>query len=89
MSVPHTHHYLWCKLAAGDPEVVSILLSMELVHAQVPDTEVSVRRACSKQLTARAEGTRYHSGVGNGAGPERANKKLAKNAGKPQEQGNQ
>lgn len=63
-----------CKLAAGDPEVVGVLLGVELVHAQVPDTEVSIRRTCSKQLTTGAKGTRYHSGVGNGTGPERRNR---------------
>lgn len=71
-SVPHTH--LWCKLAAGDPKVMGVLLHVELVHAQVPDTEVSIRGACSKQLTAGAEGTCDYHGVRNGAGPERQNR---------------
>lgn len=49
--------------AAGDPQVVGIFLCMELIHVQVPQTQVSVAGAGHEHLTAGAEGAGYHSRV--------------------------
>lgn len=54
---------------AGDPQVVSIFLCVELIHVQVPQTQVSIGRAGHKHLTAGAEGAGYHCCVIHCSGP--------------------
>lgn len=51
---------VWSEGAAGDPQVVGIFLCMELVHVQVPQTQVSIGGAGHEQLTTRAKGAGYH-----------------------------
>lgn len=46
--------------AAGHPQVMGILLCMELVHIQVPETQVPIGGAGNKHLAAGAEGAGYH-----------------------------
>lgn len=60
---------VWSEGAAGDPQVVGIFLRMELVHVQVPQTQVSIGGAAHEQLTARAEGAGYHCCVIHCSGP--------------------
>lgn len=60
---------VWSEGAAGDPQVVGIFLCMELVHVQVPQTQVSIGGAGHEQLTARAEGAGYHCCVIHCSGP--------------------
>ena len=55
--------------AAGDPEVVSVFLCMQLVHVQVPQTQVSVGGAGHEHLAAGAEGAGYHRRVRHRSGP--------------------
>lgn len=55
--------------AAGHPQVVGIFLRMELVHVQVPQTQVSIGGAGHEHLTAGAEGAGHHRGVIHCAGP--------------------
>lgn len=56
------------KSAAGDPEVVGIILFVELLHVQVPQSQVSVAGSSHKHLTARAEGAGDHRCVVHCAG---------------------
>lgn len=57
------------KAAAGDPQVVGILLREELVQAQVPQTQISIGGARHEHLTARAEGTSHHCCVTHSSSP--------------------
>lgn len=54
---------LGAKAAAGDPQVVSVLLRVQLVHVQVPKPEVPIRRSSDKHLATGGEGAGHHSGV--------------------------
>lgn len=56
--------------AAGDPQVVDVLLCMEMVHVQVPQTQISVGGAGHEHLTAGAEGAGHDGGVAHSSGPE-------------------
>ena len=60
---------VWREGAAGDPQVVGVLLCMELVHVQVPQTQVSVCGAGHEYLAAGAEGAGYHCRVSNSPSP--------------------
>lgn len=64
-----TFMHLRGKLAAGDTEVVGVLLSVELLQLQVPHPQVSISGATDKQLTTRAEGAGHHSGVRHSTRP--------------------
>lgn len=55
--------------AAGDPEVVGVILFVELLHVQVPQSQVSVGGSAHKHLTARAEGAGHHRCVLHRSGP--------------------
>jgi len=55
--------------AAGDPQVVSVFLHVELVHVQVPQAQVPVGGARHEHLTARAEGAGHHGRVIHRPGP--------------------
>lgn len=60
--------------AAGDPQVVGVLLCVELVHVQVPQTQVSIRGAGHEHLTAGAEGAGHHCCVIHRSGPSQRQK---------------
>ena len=55
--------------AAGDPEVVGVFLCVELVHVQVPQTQVSIGGTGHEHLTAGAEGAGDQCCVVHGSGP--------------------
>lgn len=55
--------------AAGDPEVVGVILFVELLHVQVPQSQVSVGGSAHKHLTAWAEGAGHHRCVLHRSGP--------------------
>lgn len=59
----------WSEGAAGDPQVVGIFLCMQLVHVQVPQTQVSIGGASHEHLTAWAKGAGYHCRVIYCSGP--------------------
>lgn len=61
--------------AAGDPEVVGVILFVELLHVQVPQSQVSVGGSAHKHLTARAEGAGHHRCVLHCSGPLWKNRK--------------
>lgn len=67
--------------AAGDPQVVGVFLCMELVHVQVPQTQVSIGGAGHEYLTARAEGAGYHCCVIHCSGPSQTQSTAAAWAG--------
>lgn len=54
---------------AGDPEVVGVILSVELLHVQVPQSQVSVGGSCHEHLAAGAEGAGYHGCVAHCSSP--------------------
>lgn len=70
----HTIDYQRGELTAGNPQVMSILLSCELVQAQVPNTNVSVCGACSKHLSTRAKWACNHGGIWYSTSPKKNNK---------------
>ena len=51
------------EAAAGDPQVMGVLLGEDLVHVQVPQPQVSVGGAAGQGLPARAEGELHHCGI--------------------------
>lgn len=51
------------KGAAGDPQVVGIFLSVQLVHVQAPQAQVSIGGPGHEHLAAGAEGAGDHGGV--------------------------
>lgn len=55
--------------AAGDPQVVGVLLFVELVHVQVPEPQVSIGGAGHEHLAARSEGAGDHCCVVNRSSP--------------------
>lgn len=59
--------------AAGDPEVVGVVLFVELLHAQVPQSQVSVGGAGHKHLTAGAEGAGHQGRVAHRSSPSEGN----------------
>lgn len=61
------------KGAAGDPEVVGVILFVELLHVQVPQSQVPVSGSSRKHLTAGAEGAGYHGCVAHCCSPSEKN----------------
>lgn len=57
------------KGAAADSQVVGVLLRKQLVHVQVPQTQVAIGGSGHEDLTAGAEGAGYHCCVRHGPGP--------------------
>lgn len=55
--------------AARDPQVVGVLLCVQLVHVQVPQTQISIGGASHEHLTTWAEGAGYHCRVIHCSGP--------------------
>lgn len=53
----------WREGAAGDPQVVGIFFCNELLHVQIPQTQVSIGGTSHEHLTARAKGAGYQRGV--------------------------
>lgn len=68
-TVALTAEDVWGEGAAGDPEVVGVILFVELLHVQVPQPQVSVGRSSQKHLTAGAEGAGHHGGVAHCSSP--------------------
>lgn len=59
--------------AAGDPEVVGVVLFVQLLHVQVPQSQVSVGGSSHEHLTAGAEGAGHHGRVAHCSGPSEKN----------------
>lgn len=59
----------WREGAAGDPQVVGIFLCNELLHVQIPQTQVPIGGTGQEHLTARAKGAGYQRGVTDGSSP--------------------
>lgn len=55
--------------AAGDPEVVGVVLFVQLRHLQVPQPQVSVGGSRHEHLTAGAEGAGDQGGVAHCRAP--------------------
>lgn len=64
-----THIKLRCESAAGDSQVVCVLLTAEQVHVCVPQLEVSVGAAGHKHLATWGEATGHHTGLADRAAP--------------------
>lgn len=58
-----THIKTGCKAAAGDPEVVGVLLSEQQLHVRVPEFDVSVGAAAHEHLVAGREAAGHHTGL--------------------------
>lgn len=54
---------------AGDPKVVGVILFVQLLHVQVPQSQVSVGGSTHKHLTAGAEGAGYQGCVAHCCSP--------------------
>lgn len=59
----------WREGAAGDPQVVGVFLCNELLHVQIPQTQVSIGGTSHEHLTAWAKGAGYQRGVTYCASP--------------------
>lgn len=57
------------EAAAGDPQVVRVLLCGQWADVHVPEAEVSLAAASHKDLTAGREAARRHAGLAHGAAP--------------------
>lgn len=64
-----THIKVGCKAAAGDPEVVGVLLSEEELHVRVPEFDVSVGAAAHEHLIAGRKAAGHHAGLAGRAAP--------------------
>lgn len=62
-----THIKSGCKGAAGDPEVVGVLLSEQELHVQVPQFDVSVGAAAHEHLVAGGKAAGHHTGLADRA----------------------
>lgn len=62
-----THIIIGCKGAAGDPEVVGVLLSEQEFHVGVPEFDVSEGAADHKHLAAGREAAGHHAGLADRA----------------------
>lgn len=58
-----TNLKLGCKAAAGDSQVVGILLSTQEVDVHVPEFEVSLGAAGHKHLATRREAAGHNTGL--------------------------
>lgn len=63
--------------AAGDPQVMGVLLFVELVHVQVPEPQVSIGGAGHEHLATRSEGAGDHCGVVSCSGPSQTKPRAA------------
>lgn len=52
-----------CKAAAGDSQVVGVLLGVQEVHVRVPEFEVSAGAAGHKHLAAGGEAAGHNTGL--------------------------
>lgn len=52
-----------CKAAAGNSEVVGVLLGMQEVDVRIPEFQVSVSAAGDKHLAAGGEAAGHHAGL--------------------------
>lgn len=62
-----THIKTGCKAAAGDPEVVGVLLGEQQLHVRVPEFDVSVGAAAHEHLVAGGEAAGHHTGLADRA----------------------
>lgn len=76
-----THIKPGCKAAAGDPEVVGILLSEQELHVRVPEFDVSVGAAGHEHLVAGRKAAGHHTGLADrAASGNNDSRTLGKNA---------
>lgn len=62
-----THFKLRCKAAAGDSQVVGVLLTVQQVHVCIPQFEVSSGAASHKHLATRGEAAGHDTGLAHWA----------------------
>lgn len=62
-----THFKSGCKAAAGDPEVVGVLLNEQELHVRVPEFDVSVGAAAHEHLIAGRKAAGHHTGLADRA----------------------
>lgn len=58
-----TNFKLGCRAAAGDSQVMGVLLSMQEVDVHIPQFKVSVSAASHEKLATRREAASHNAGL--------------------------